>query len=117
MKLAVIILLAALTLGLTPAERAIVEHVRQLNIRQKAELEDVKGKLVWTYKELQDKEPQLAQLTKERDDWKKYGEQVQPLQLKVAKQKYYILLLSVGLGLIVAYNVARFTPWGRIALP
>lgn len=57
-------------LALTPAERAIVQHVQQLNARQKTELNDTNAKLTWVFKELSEKEPQIQQLGKERDQWK-----------------------------------------------
>src|SRR6476469_8565698 len=61
-------------MALTPAERAIVQHVQELNTRQKQELDDVKAKLVWVDKELKDTQPKIDQIGNERDQWKKLYE-------------------------------------------
>ena len=110
------IILACFCMALTPAEKAIVEHVRQLNIRQKAELEDVRAKLVWTHKELEDKEPQLAQLSKERDEWKFKAEQSteKAHKLQVSKLRWQFAFSGLA-ALAVAYlGIKFFTPIGRL---
>jgi hypothetical protein len=94
---------------LTDAERAIVKHVQQLNIRQKAELEDTRAKLVWTHKELTDLQPKIDQVGKERDDFKYLYEKDHEANLK---RKAHILKLYIVIGLMTlamaGYAFAKF---------
>lgn len=95
--------------ALTPAERAIVQHIGDVNKRQATELSDVKAKLVWVDKELKDTQPKIEQLGKERDAYKGLYEKDHE---KVLKDRATILKLYIVIGLMTlaigAYAFLKF---------
>jgi peptidoglycan hydrolase CwlO-like protein len=109
MKKLILLLFFASCLGftpamaLTPAERVIVQHVQELNTRQKKELDDVKAKLVWTDKELQDTQPKIDQIGKERDQYRKLyevdHESLMKADAAILRRNIVIILMIGAIGI------------------
>lgn len=119
----IVLLIAISSLALTPAEKMLVERLGQINDRQKVELDDANAKLVWTSKELDDIQPKIDQVARERDGFKDYGdsqhEQLVNAQKVLAEEKSSKLKWQVAFGgfalLVGAYFGLKFlTPWGRL---
>lgn len=104
-----VVFFALSSLGLTPAEKVIVNRVGEANKTLKQNLKDTEAKLTWTYKELADTEPKIKQLGEERDQFKMLYERDHE---KMLKQAAHILKLYMIIGIMTlaigAYLVAKF---------
>jgi septal ring factor EnvC (AmiA/AmiB activator) len=116
----IIFLLAAPAASATTQER--VTKIRGLVARQKGELDDTKNRLGWTWDQLQSAETQIAQVAKERDGWKSYGDdqhdRFMNAEKRVVTEKLSKLRWQVAFGglltLVLAFvGLKFFTPIGK----
>lgn len=93
--IAFLLLLAGVALADAPTER--LARIRKLVAKQRSGL-------TWTWNELQTAKGQIAQVAKERDNWKSYGDdqyqQHMNAEVRVAKEQKRILQLYIILGVI-----------------
>ena len=116
MKLLFFVIIAALSLGLSPYEKEIVRGARVKIQTLEQQLDDTQGRLVWVHKELTDLQPKIDQIGRERDEYKGRAEVAEK---RVLEQESTILKLWVAIsGLSLAllamivwkFKLYRFIP-------
>ncbi|SRR5581483_1788753 len=103
--------------------RAEYDQLVQLVKQQSQQIDDAKSRITWTWNELQKAQQQAAQVAKERDDYRQFGDAMQQrwtdAEQRVAKAQKRIvtddlIFAAIGVAIIgfiaLKIGITRFIP-------
>lgn len=121
MRVATAVLLATVSLATAAPTITITREeynqIWALVKQQEQEIYDAKGRISWTWIELQKAQGEVGKVAKERDDYKQYGDEVEQrwvnAEQRVAKAQRRIAIDNMIFGIIgIAIVVLGFLKFG-----